>query len=58
MKSFGELPVSHGPQLLQLLSHTGAVLEFLLQHTSTEGMEESPLHEKQRKVLRCLLSWV
>jgi transportin-3 len=39
----------------ELLSHTGAVLEFLLQHISNEAME---LHDKQRKVLRCLLSWV
>ncbi|KAL3697054.1 hypothetical protein R1sor_011130 [Riccia sorocarpa] len=42
----------------ELLSHTGAVLEFLLQHTKSESMENTPLHDKQRKVLRCLLSWV
>ncbi|CAM6097582.1 unnamed protein product [Calypogeia fissa] len=42
----------------ELLSHTGAVLEFLLQNTKTENMENSQLHDKQRKVLRCLLSWV
>ncbi|BFI28436.1 transportin-3 [Marchantia polymorpha subsp. ruderalis] len=42
----------------ELLSHTGAVLEFLLQHTKNDSMENSQLHDKQRKVLRCLLSWV
>ncbi len=46
------------PELWQLLSHTGAVLEFLLQLCNDKGLQNTPLHERQRKVLRCLLSWV
>ncbi|KAH8963991.1 hypothetical protein BDL97_04G040400 [Sphagnum fallax] len=42
----------------ELLSHTGAVLEFLLQLCNDKGLQNTPLHERQRKVLRCLLSWV
>ncbi|XP_015570915.2 transportin MOS14 isoform X1 [Ricinus communis] len=42
----------------ELLSHTPTVLEFLLgqsQKTYDGGIQ---LHERNRKVLRCLLSWV
>eukprot|EP00249_Psilotum_nudum_P018325 c26750_g1_i1 orf=560-3634(-) len=42
----------------ELLSHTGAVLDFLLQHTKDEALEHLQLQERHRKVLRCLLSWV
>uniref|UniRef100_A0A1D1XES3 Transportin-3 n=1 Tax=Anthurium amnicola TaxID=1678845 RepID=A0A1D1XES3_9ARAE len=42
----------------QLLSHTPKVLEFLLhqsKHSPDDGIQ---LHDRNRKVLRCLLSWV
>ncbi|KAJ7532039.1 hypothetical protein O6H91_14G069600 [Diphasiastrum complanatum] len=41
-----------------LLSKTPSVLEFLLHLSKNGGMENSELHEKERKILRCLLSWV
>ncbi|KAJ7277569.1 hypothetical protein O6H91_Y390000 [Diphasiastrum complanatum] len=40
-----------------LLSKTPSVLEFLLHLSKNGGMENSELHEKERKILRCLLSW-
>lgn len=43
---------------VQLLSHTPMVLEFLLQQ-SEKGFDSGvQLHERNRKILRCLLSWV
>lgn len=43
---------------MQLLSHTPMVLEFLLQQ-SEKGFDGGvQLHERNRKILRCLLSWV
>uniref|UniRef100_A0A7I4A443 Exportin-1/Importin-beta-like domain-containing protein n=1 Tax=Physcomitrium patens TaxID=3218 RepID=A0A7I4A443_PHYPA len=39
----------------EILSHTGAVLEFLLQQSANEGLDK---HNRRSKVLRCLLSWV
>ncbi|RWR87141.1 transportin MOS14 isoform X4 [Cinnamomum micranthum f. kanehirae] len=42
----------------ELLSHTPTVLEFLL-HQSEQGIEDGiKLNERNRKILRCLLSWV
>ncbi|KAL9669395.1 hypothetical protein QQ045_006942 [Rhodiola kirilowii] len=42
----------------ELLSHTPMVLEFLFQQ-SEKGFDGTiTLHEKNRKILRCLLSWV
>ncbi|XP_043724641.1 importin-13 isoform X3 [Telopea speciosissima] len=42
----------------QLLSHTPMVLEFLL-HQSEQGIDDCiQLNERNRKILRCLLSWV
>ncbi|KAH0973072.1 hypothetical protein GBA52_025228 [Prunus armeniaca] len=42
----------------ELLSHTPMVLEFLLQQ-SEKGFDGGvQLHERNRKILRCLLSWV
>lgn len=44
--------------LLQLLAHSSMVLEFLMQQTE-EGFESHvQTHDKSRKILRCLLSWV
>ncbi|CAL9214770.1 unnamed protein product [Arabidopsis halleri] len=51
--------VSHHSDLRQeLLSHTSMVLDFLLQQS--EKQFASPLypHDNNRKILRCLLSWV
>lgn len=42
----------------ELLSHTGAVLEFLLQQTEDKTIATSELHDRHKKVLRSLLSWV
>lgn len=42
----------------ELLSHTGIVLEFLLQQTKDETGTLSELHGRHKKVLRSLLSWV
>ncbi|XP_024393612.1 transportin MOS14 isoform X2 [Physcomitrium patens] len=39
----------------EILSHTGAVLEFLLQQSISDGLDK---HNRRSKVLRCLLSWV
>lgn len=47
--------IDYGPELL---SHTSAVLKFLL-HQSEESFDGViQLHERSRKILRCLLSWV
>ncbi|KAL4567970.1 hypothetical protein LXL04_023567 [Taraxacum kok-saghyz] len=45
----------YGPELL---SHTSSVLEFLLQQSneSFDGVIQS--HDRTRKILRCLLSWI
>lgn len=45
----------YGPELL---SHTSAVLEFLLQQSEESFDGVVQLHERSRKILRCLLSWV
>ncbi|KAJ9189816.1 hypothetical protein P3X46_001068 [Hevea brasiliensis] len=42
----------------ELLSHTPTVLEFLLDQSQKIYDGGVQLHEKNRKVLRCLLSWV
>lgn len=42
----------------ELLSHTGAVLEFLFQQTEDKTIATSELHDRHKKVLRSLLSWV
>lgn len=43
---------------MQLLSHTPTVLEFLLQQSEKRFDSGIQLHERNRKILRCLLSWV
>ncbi|CBI21232.3 hypothetical protein VitviT2T_022090 [Vitis vinifera] len=42
----------------ELLSHTTRVLEFLLQQSEKSFDGGIQLHERNRKILRCLLSWV
>ncbi|XP_058004671.1 transportin MOS14 isoform X7 [Hevea brasiliensis] len=42
----------------ELLSHTPTVLEFLLEQSQKTYDGGVQLHENNRKVLRCLLSWV
>lgn len=42
----------------QLLSHTPEVIEFLLQQSEHSMDDGNQLHVINRKVLRCLLSWV
>lgn len=42
----------------ELLSHTTAVLEFLLHQTEANVEDNIQRHEKNRKILRCFLSWV
>uniref|UniRef100_A0A7N0U9M2 Exportin-1/Importin-beta-like domain-containing protein n=1 Tax=Kalanchoe fedtschenkoi TaxID=63787 RepID=A0A7N0U9M2_KALFE len=42
----------------ELLSHTPMVLEFLLQQSEKGYDGNITPHEKNRKILRCLLSWV
>lgn len=44
--------------LMQLLSHTPTVLEFLLQQSEKRFDSGIQQHESNRKILRCLLSWV
>lgn len=52
------LIVSHILCWKQLLSHTTRVLEFLLQQSEKSFDGGIQLHERNRKILRCLLSWV
>ncbi|XP_076893088.1 transportin MOS14-like [Bidens hawaiensis] len=47
--------IDFGPELL---SHTSAVLKFLLQQSEETSDNAVQLHERNRKILRCLLSWV
>lgn len=42
----------------ELLSHTSIVLEFLLLQSEQNLENGIPLQEKNKKILRCLLSWV
>ncbi|TKY62938.1 Transportin-3 protein [Spatholobus suberectus] len=42
----------------ELLSHTPKVLEFLLQQSEINFDGSVQQHERNRKILRCLLSWV
>ncbi|KAJ4729616.1 Transportin like [Melia azedarach] len=42
----------------ELLSHTPMVIEFLLQQSEKRFDGGVQLHERNRKILRCLLSWV
>ncbi|XP_062105267.1 transportin MOS14 isoform X1 [Humulus lupulus] len=42
----------------ELLSHTPMVLEFLLQQSEKTFDAAMQLHERNRKILRCFLSWV
>ncbi|GLT95639.1 hypothetical protein SLE2022_133070 [Rubroshorea leprosula] len=50
---------SHRSQYGQeLLSHIPMVLEFLLQQSEKRFEDDVQLQEKNRKILRCLLSWV
>ncbi|XP_065865601.1 transportin MOS14 isoform X2 [Euphorbia lathyris] len=51
-------PAHRGQYGLELLSHTPTVLEFLLEQSQKPYDGGIQLHEKNRKVLRCLLSWV
>ncbi|KAL7611211.1 hypothetical protein Lser_V15G13410 [Lactuca serriola] len=47
--------VDYGPELL---SHTSPVLEFLLQQSKESFDGVIQLHDRSRKILRCLLSWI
>ncbi|GAB2278316.1 hypothetical protein Dimus_013001 [Dionaea muscipula] len=47
-----------GQYAQELLSHTFTVLEFLQQQSEKRIEDISHLHETNRKILRCLLSWV
>ncbi|CAN6470445.1 unnamed protein product [Victoria cruziana] len=42
----------------ELLSHTHAVLDFLMHQSQQRSAVGVQLHERNRKILRCLLSWV
>lgn len=42
----------------ELLSHTPMVLEFLKQQSEERSEDTNQLHERNKKILRCLLSWV
>lgn len=42
----------------ELLSHTPTVLDFLLLQSEQRADDGIKLHERHRKILRCLLSWV
>lgn len=42
----------------ELLSHTSSVLEFLLQQSKESFDGVIQLHDRNRKILRCLLSWI
>lgn len=42
----------------ELLSHTSTVLEFLLLQSEQRLDDGIQFHERNRKILRCLLSWV
>ncbi|KAL9231542.1 hypothetical protein vseg_006761 [Gypsophila vaccaria] len=42
----------------ELLAHTPMVLEFLKQQSEKRFENCNHLHERNRKILRCLLSWV
>lgn len=42
----------------ELLLQTPIVLEFLLQQSEKQVDSSAQLHERNRKILRCLLSWV
>ncbi|XP_021736093.1 transportin MOS14-like isoform X2 [Chenopodium quinoa] len=42
----------------ELLSHTSMVLEFLRQQSEIRFEDTNQMHERNRKILRCLLSWV
>ncbi|XP_010476273.1 PREDICTED: importin-13-like isoform X1 [Camelina sativa] len=50
---------SHQSDLRQeLLSHTSMVLDFLLQQSEKQFTSPHYPHDNNRKILRCLLSWV
>ncbi|KAK8282753.1 hypothetical protein V6Z12_D08G048600 [Gossypium hirsutum] len=54
-----EISASHRNQYGQeLLSHTPMVVEFLLQQSENKFQGGLQPNERNRKVLRCLLSWV
>ncbi|MBA0852368.1 hypothetical protein Goshw_004430 [Gossypium schwendimanii] len=54
-----EISASHRNQYGQeLLSHTPMVIEFLLQQSENKFQGGLQPNERNRKVLRCLLSWV
>ncbi|KAF8650838.1 hypothetical protein HU200_063746 [Digitaria exilis] len=44
----------------ELLAHAPAVIEFLHSHSEKVPADDDgvPLHERNRRILRCLLSWV
>lgn len=44
--------------VVQLLSHTPTVLQFLLLQSEQRLDDEIKHHETNRRILRCLLSWV
>ncbi|CAH8382526.1 unnamed protein product [Eruca vesicaria subsp. sativa] len=51
--------VAHQSDLRQeLLSHTSMVLDFLLQQSEKQFSSPIYPHDNNRKILRCLLSWV
>lgn len=47
-----------GQYAQELLSHTPMVLEFLKQQSEKRLEDDNQQHESNRKILRCLLSWV
>nr|XP_017224551.1 PREDICTED: uncharacterized protein LOC108200809 isoform X1 [Daucus carota subsp. sativus]XP_017224552.1 PREDICTED: uncharacterized protein LOC108200809 isoform X1 [Daucus carota subsp. sativus]XP_017228779.1 PREDICTED: uncharacterized protein LOC108192670 isoform X1 [Daucus carota subsp. sativus] len=49
---------SNRESLMCLLSHTPMVIEFLLNESEKYIDGVVQLHERNRKLLRCLLSWV
>ncbi|XVE77480.1 hypothetical protein DITRI_Ditri13aG0066100 [Diplodiscus trichospermus] len=54
-----KISASHRSQYGQeLLSHTPMVIEFLLQQSENKFQGGMQLNERNRKILRCLLSWV
>ncbi|WRX20292.1 Exportin-1/Importin-beta-like - like 2 [Theobroma cacao] len=54
-----KISASHRSQYGQeLLSHTPVVIEFLLQQSENKFEGGIQLNERNKKILRCLLSWV
>lgn len=51
-------PARRGEYGREFLLHTPMVLEFLLQQSEKRLDAGIQLHERNKKILRCLLSWV